>query len=392
MKDIIFYNIFSEQDLQKDLFEAIKSGNIKDVRSVLDRIKQSGRASLIVEPRNGTITPLVFAILQGNPPEIIQLLLDHGASSDINTPLRAINNNTPLHMAVQSQPINIEVIRLLLENGAFASIHKKNAQGKTPMDINPTLPWKLAIIAESLYKSTTRERIQRQQRQARYSETLEAIDRIKEEKEKLETALLKQREMREKRQAQLMKQKQRCKKKYPVLSVKDSVSRPESELDEYLRMNYPEAFMKRLGTIQNRTLPITTLEDLFWGSSSTTTTLLPEHLYLFHGTDAFSRRSLQNRGLRTNVASRTLHGMGFYTTPSPEEAVQYAFSKYTENRRNSIAPTLLILRISREKARGWVYPQDFNFRREFPYYVILKNQEKVNSDIEQVETLFLETL
>jgi hypothetical protein len=380
MKDIIFHNIFSIQNLQKDLFEAINSGNTINVKSVLDRIDQLGTTSLIIEPRNGTITPLVFAIQQGNRPEMIQLLLNHGAATNINTPLQAFNNNTPLHMAVQSRPINIESIRLLLENGAFASIKKKNNDGKTPMDMNPALPWKLAIIAQSLYKSTTWERIQRQQRQAQYSETLKELHRLKEQKMKLLD-----------RQAQLMKQKQRCKKKYSVLSVKKSVSRTESELEEYLHMNYPTAFMKKLETIQNRPFPITTLENLFWGTT-TTTTLLPEHLYLFHGTDASSRRSFQNTGVRADKATRRAYGEGFYTTPSPEEAIGFAFTRHTDNKEKSIAPILLIVRISREKARNWKYPQDFNFKPLFPYYLILKNQEKINTDIEQVETLFLETL
>jgi hypothetical protein len=353
MKDIIFHNLFSNQILQDDLFEAIKSGNTENVKDVLEYIHQSGKTFLIIKPKND-VTPLVFAILKGNSPEIIQLLLSHGASSSINIPLGS-NNNTPLHMAVQSSPINMDVIRLLLENGAFASIHKKNADGKTPMDIYPALPWKLAIIAESLYNLSIRERLTRQLRQT-----------------------------------QLMKQKQRCKKKYSVLSVNKSVSRPESELEEYLRMNYPTAFMERLETIQNRPFHITTLEDLFWGSGTSITTLLPEYLYIFHGTDSSSRRSLQNKGARADIAKRLAYGMGFYTTPSPKEAVGFAFTRYTDNKEKSIAPILLILRVSREKARNWKYPQDFNFKPLFPYYLILKNQEKINTDIEHVETLFLD--
>jgi hypothetical protein len=187
-----------------------------------------------------------------------------------------------------------------------------------------------------------------------------------------------------------MKQKQRCKKKYSVLSVNKSVSRPESELEEYLRMNYPTAFMERLETIQNRPFHITTLEDLFWGSGTSITTLLPEYLYIFHGTDSSSRRSLQNKGARADIAKRLAYGMGFYTTPSPKEAVGFAFTRYTDNKEKSIAPILLILRVSREKARNWKYPQDFNFKPLFPYYLILKNQEKINTDIEHVETLFLD--
>jgi len=373
MKDY-YTEIFSSIDLQQQLFDAIKTGIVDNVKIALLSIKELGQEQIVSEPKNFT-TPLVFAIKNGNHPEIIQLLLENGASSRINTPLMDTDKNTPLHIAVRTQPINIDVIRLLLEHGAFVSVRKKNAQGKTPVDIYPGFPWKLVLITDNLYTSSIKDHIE-------HSYLLNDIEKQKKRSQAAQTALAKQRGV-------FMKQKQRCKKKYPVLSIKESVSQPQSELDGYLHQNYPITSMGLL----NHSTSTMTLEDIFWGS--TTSPSLRDNLYLFHGTDALSRRSFQKRGVLAKVATTIAYGPGFYTTPSPEEAVKYAFSKHAANKgddeRESIAPILLVLRISRQKAQEWVYPHDFNISFTLPY-VILKNQEKLDRDIELVDIIFLERL
>jgi ankyrin repeat protein len=58
-------------------------------------------------------------------PDTVQLLLKHGAAANV----RALNNSTPLHRAMENG--SIEIVRMLLEHGA--NVGAKDNEGRTPL-------------------------------------------------------------------------------------------------------------------------------------------------------------------------------------------------------------------------------------------------------------------
>ena len=73
--------------------------------------------------------PLHYAASSGNP-ELVQLLLDHYASIDAESP----NGSTPLMMAARYG--SADSVKLLLDSGADATI--KNALGLSALDFAQT--------------------------------------------------------------------------------------------------------------------------------------------------------------------------------------------------------------------------------------------------------------
>lgn len=137
-----------------------------------------------------------------------------------------------------------------------------------------------------------------------------------------------------------------------------------------------------------------TFESLFWtlGRHQSDT------LFLFHGTDSVSRRSLQTQGPKTDRARRIAFGQGFYLTPDPLEALRYAETRFRQRKPSTrcMSPILLVYEIKKDDARTWRYFHDFsiNVNRSYqfpprPYYVIVKNQDKIK-ELTHVATLFLE--
>jgi ankyrin repeat protein len=117
-------------DLQDDLYDAIRRGNIRDVEVLL----KAGAAVNDVPPEHWT--PLMLAV-ELERVAIARLLLDSGA--DVN---RAVGGGwTPLHNAVDislcGHPVPgddpTELIRLLLGRGA--SVSAEDDQGRTPLDL-----------------------------------------------------------------------------------------------------------------------------------------------------------------------------------------------------------------------------------------------------------------
>jgi ankyrin repeat protein len=104
-----------------------------------------------------TITPLAYAAFQYNSPEVVELLLQHGAQvngssalaaaaqkgylttakyllnhgANINDPGNWVLPSFPLHIAVKHG--NMEMVKFLLNNGADLGL--VNGSGKTPYDI-----------------------------------------------------------------------------------------------------------------------------------------------------------------------------------------------------------------------------------------------------------------
>jgi len=139
--------------LDKELFDAVKEGDIAKVKNLLIR-----GANVNAKDKDGR-TPLHHAATIGHV-EIARFLLERGANvnakdKDGRTPLhhaatighveiarfllerganvnaKGKNGNTPLHYAVRNG--HVEVVNLLLENGANPEI--KGEFGDTPLDL-----------------------------------------------------------------------------------------------------------------------------------------------------------------------------------------------------------------------------------------------------------------
>lgn len=171
------------------------------------------------------------------------------------------------------------------------------------------------------------------------------------------------------------------------------------------------------GTIPPAMIPAyTTLEQLFWVQGKHPT----DNMFLFHGTDSTSRRSIQTQGPKIDRATRMAFGPGFYTTPDPNVALRYAESRYLQRassgsggrggggrgggggygnpvqRKKCMSPVLMVFQLTRDQAKTWQYGRDFrmnvntnNLVSRPPYYIVVTNQEKLD-ELRHIATLFLE--
>ncbi len=103
------------------LFEAAKLNDVTQIKKLLEL-----HPSLVNTENNDGLTPLGFASHFGNK-EAVQLLIDHGAEINAisHSKIAYIPSNTALHAAIAGER-NIEVIRLLLNNGAQTTIFDSN--------------------------------------------------------------------------------------------------------------------------------------------------------------------------------------------------------------------------------------------------------------------------
>lgn len=139
-----------------DIFEAIKEGNLQEITKFIKDVNK--------KPKDGW-TPLLYAscfsnlevvkfllkngadintaidgytvlhaAAQNKNPEIMRYLLTTDAKKYINTPQAFITyhkNCTPLHLACDVKECNLEIIKLLLDNGA--DVNKTDADNRTPL-------------------------------------------------------------------------------------------------------------------------------------------------------------------------------------------------------------------------------------------------------------------
>lgn len=101
------------------LFEAIKNGNLNDVKDLLDKGAE-------IEAEKSGFTALTCS-LHCKKDDIVYFLLEMGA--DVNN--RGKNNIWPLELAVHLGDLNL--VKELVTKGA--NIRAKNKEGKTPLDI-----------------------------------------------------------------------------------------------------------------------------------------------------------------------------------------------------------------------------------------------------------------
>jgi len=118
------------------IHDAIIEGNIETV-------KQHIAAGTDVNAKNNHgQTPLYHACLPfihtDNPVEIVELLIENGA--DVNVKATNITGWTPIHQASQilrNDTTAVDIIELLIENGA--DVNAKDAIGSTPLDHAETM-------------------------------------------------------------------------------------------------------------------------------------------------------------------------------------------------------------------------------------------------------------
>ena len=105
------------------LFQAAQSNKFKEVKEILEL-----NTELANNENNEGLTPLGYAAHFGNK-ESVQILLQYGA--DVNavshSKIPYIPSNTALHAAIAGER-NIDVIRLLIKNGARTNILDSNGQ------------------------------------------------------------------------------------------------------------------------------------------------------------------------------------------------------------------------------------------------------------------------
>ena len=130
-----------EDPVQVSLSEAVRKGNLSQVKSCLDH-----GADVAKSDRRGR-TALHFAVIVEKP-EIVRCLLKHGA----NVNSRDDEGRTPLHIALALK--NDEIADLLTERGADRKI--QDVYGRIPGDLTPV----------SREQKMARRKQQRQERKA----------------------------------------------------------------------------------------------------------------------------------------------------------------------------------------------------------------------------------
>jgi len=110
----------SAQDLNKQLFEAVKNNNLHKVKKII------GEGADINTKNNYDYTPLHFACWNENGFEIVKFLIEKGAK--VNA--KANINRTPIHVACKNKNPFL-IIKLLLEKGA--DVNSKNSDNNTPL-------------------------------------------------------------------------------------------------------------------------------------------------------------------------------------------------------------------------------------------------------------------
>ena len=96
----------------------------------INYIYNDKKKSILIEANN--VTGLMIAVIR-NQKEIVQLLLDNKAKTDIVT---GSNEQNVLHRATMNKDIDPDIVSLLLKNMSLDTINKKDIRGRTPLDLS----------------------------------------------------------------------------------------------------------------------------------------------------------------------------------------------------------------------------------------------------------------
>ena len=88
------------------------------------------KKSILIEM--GNVTGLMIAVIR-NQKEIVQLLLDNKAKTDIVT---GSNEQNVLHRATMNKDIDPDIVSLLLKNMSPEAINQKDNRDRTPLDLS----------------------------------------------------------------------------------------------------------------------------------------------------------------------------------------------------------------------------------------------------------------
>lgn len=105
------------------LFQAAQSNNVEELKEILDL-----NSELANNENVEGLTPLGYAAHFGNK-EAVQILLQYGAEVNAvsHSKITYIPSNTALHASIAGER-NLDVIQLLLKNGARTNILDSNGQ------------------------------------------------------------------------------------------------------------------------------------------------------------------------------------------------------------------------------------------------------------------------
>ena len=107
-------------NFEPDLFKSIEKNNVESVKYILSQEQKPN----LENKNNSGDTPLIVAAGKGNV-EICRILLENGANIEI----RSDYFNTPLLEAAQNS--KLDTIKFLVESGANIDARSKN--GRTPL-------------------------------------------------------------------------------------------------------------------------------------------------------------------------------------------------------------------------------------------------------------------
>lgn len=119
------------------LYKALEIGNFSLIEKSLSKGAQANSID------HYGLTPLIIASLNGYPPEIFKLLIEHGANVNTQNPQTGLS---PLMISAAVSPYR-EVIETLCEN--YANIEDRDSQGNTP------LMWAISLASFSLRQRFT---------------------------------------------------------------------------------------------------------------------------------------------------------------------------------------------------------------------------------------------
>ncbi|KAF4359583.1 hypothetical protein F8388_003586 [Cannabis sativa] len=125
----------SNQEKILNFLNAVKAGNIDQIRNLLSSSSSSSSSSLaLIETNNedNGDTPLHVAVMIGNF-KVVKLILDHMMNINIIRHLLQKpnkKNNTVLHEAVKNG--NFDIVKLLLEKDS-SSVYSNNEEGESPL-------------------------------------------------------------------------------------------------------------------------------------------------------------------------------------------------------------------------------------------------------------------